>query len=52
MGSSSQLPLPYREGVPESPPSIYRRAAPFSGKVITESFDFRNTNVNSLGVVL
>ncbi|KAH0814471.1 hypothetical protein GEV33_008320 [Tenebrio molitor] len=27
-----RLPLPYREGVPESPPSIYRGATPFSGK--------------------
>jgi hypothetical protein len=50
-GSSIQFTVPYREGVPESPPSIYRGAPPFSGKVITEPFEIRNTNVNSLGVV-
>jgi hypothetical protein len=48
----ARLPLPYREGEPESPPSNYREATPFSGKVITESIEFRNTNDNSLGVVL
>ncbi|KAJ3620697.1 hypothetical protein MTP99_004625 [Tenebrio molitor] len=28
----ARLPLPYREGEPESPPSNYREATPFSGK--------------------
>ncbi|KAH0818545.1 hypothetical protein GEV33_004245 [Tenebrio molitor] len=36
--SSIQFTVPYREGVPESPPSNYRGAPPFSGKELFVEF--------------